>query len=131
MVLLNKIYYKHCWLLGQKVQLSLFKREGVEIPHPDDLRSEFKTTAEMLNYRQSKFGCKFDWESTLFVIYQGESFNIFEEIKQIIKECIIGTLSDAVGFDVRGLDFPKACNLANSRIIEKIVNGEHSSSETK
>ncbi|MHA1379834.1 MAG: hypothetical protein ACTSRG_15795 [Candidatus Helarchaeota archaeon] len=123
MIELNRIYYKHCWLLGQKVQHSLFIKEGIEIPHPDDLRKKFKTTSEMLNYRQSEFGCKFNWISELTVKYKGETYEIFEKIKAIIKECIRGTISDAFGFDMRGIDFQKACELANSKIINKIVNG--------
>ncbi|MFX0137791.1 MAG: hypothetical protein ACFFDN_29390 [Candidatus Hodarchaeota archaeon] len=118
---LNRIYYKHCWLLGQKIQLSLFIREGIDIPSPDELRGKFRTTSDMLNYRQSKFGCKFDWNSKLFVTYKGRSYNIFKEIKEIIIECKRGDIKDAIGFDVRGIDFPRACKMANSRIIEKIV----------
>ena len=128
---LNRIYYKHIWLLGQKIQLSLFLKEGIEIPHFDELRNKFRTTSDMLNYRQSEFGCKFDFQSNLFVKYKGEFYNIFDEIKQIITECRKGTLSDAVGFDVRGVDFPKACKLANSRIIEKIINGNHKNFKNK
>ncbi|MFX1450247.1 MAG: hypothetical protein ACFFCM_05365 [Promethearchaeota archaeon] len=119
---LNRIYYKHCWLLGQKIQLSLFIREGIKVPSPDELRSKFRTTSEMLNYRQSKFGCKFNWQNELIVKYKGKSYNIFRDIKEIITECIRGDIKDAIGFDVRGIDFPKACKMANTRIIEKIVN---------
>ena len=119
---LNRIYYKHCWLLGQKIQLSLFIREGIKVPSPDELRSKFRTITDMLNYRQSKFGCKFNWHNELIVKYKGKSYNIFREIKEIIIECIRGDIKDAIGFDVRGIDFPKACKMANTRIIEKIVN---------
>ncbi|NVM03728.1 MAG: hypothetical protein HWN67_15460 [Candidatus Helarchaeota archaeon] len=118
---LPKIYFKFFWLLGQKVQHSLLLREGIDIPSPDELRGKFRTTSDMLNYRQSKFGCKFDWNSKLFVTYKGRSYNIFKEIKEIITECITGDIKDAIGFDVRGIDFPRACKMANSRIIDKIV----------
>ena len=120
---LNKIYYKLCWLLGQKVQHSLLHREGIEIPHFDDLRKEFDNDADMLNYRHEKFGCEFDFDSKLIVRFKGESYEIFDEIKSIISFCKKGTISDAIAFDDRGIDFPKACQLANVKIVEKIASG--------
>lgn len=119
---LNKIYYKHCWLLGQFVQHSLLHKEGIVIPSPDELKDQFKTTSDMLNYRQSEFGCKFDWESELLVKFKGKIYNVFNKVREIIFLCKIGDIIDAFGFDMRGIDFPKACRMADSEIIQKIIN---------
>lgn len=133
--LLNQIYFKYIWLIGQYIQKLLYSLEGKKTKTPLELVGEkkfydldpnekIKIMTNSINQIHKEYGCKFNWKDKLIVEYKGKEFEIFKELKEIVINCIIGDEMDALDFSTSGIDFNKACKEASRYLVHEIIEKE-------
>ena len=121
------IYYKYLWLLGQFIQHSLLYVQGIRVPEPPELKEVYpdKNPAELIDMQRELYGCKFDWDTgSVIVNYKDEQFDVSEAAKEIVAVTANRDKIACCGFDDRGFDFNRACNIAVKAIIESIIAGQ-------
>lgn len=137
--LLNPIYNKYIWLLGQYIQKVLYSLQGKKTKSPLELVGEekfyelepnekIKIMSNSINQIHQEYGCKFNWKDSLTVQYKEKEFEIFKELKEIITNCIIGDEMDAIDFSTSGLDFNRACKDSSRFLVHEIIEKEKKSS---